>query len=169
MADIPLSLIDDSVKARFWAKVDVRGPDDCWQWKSGKRGKGYGIFRFARHNQVASRMSLAMFLGRNLLKGEMACHHCDNPPCVNPNHLFAGTAKDNMSDCVAKGRTAKWNGSRIGEGNPRARLTVDQARVIKASRDTHPTVLARTYRVSRALVYGIWAGTVWPHLEGNSQ
>jgi len=90
----------------FWSKVDKSGGEDaCWPW-TGRRTKtrgGYG--RLVWHGRLvgAHRMSLALVTGAN--HSEMfACHHCDNPPCCNPKHLFWGTPQDNTDDCVAKGR-----------------------------------------------------------------
>lgn len=86
--------------------------DGCWEWTGGTDGGGYGMFNYAGVSYRATRISL-MLDGRD--PGEkMACHHCDNPPCVRPDHLFVGTNADNMQDMVAKGR----NPNRFGANNP---------------------------------------------------
>lgn len=101
--------------ARFWAKVDVRGPDECWLWKRCIAG-GYGRFGIGsrsdgtRKSERASRVALTLHLGRELSAGMLACHRCDNPECCNPAHLFEGTVQDNAQDCAAKGRTNKPSG-----------------------------------------------------------
>lgn len=96
---------------RFWNRVDKNGPlispkiGQCWLWTGNRGWAGYGRFQFAPYTtRPAHRVSLEMSLGRELLPSEMACHHCDNPPCVRPDHLFVGDAVTNMRDRDAKGR-----------------------------------------------------------------
>lgn len=88
---------------RFWEKVDRRGPDECWPWMGVRTSNGYGQLWYARRHRPATHIALALD-GRPVPKGMAACHHCDNPPCLNPAHLFVGTNSDNMRDMVAKGR-----------------------------------------------------------------
>jgi hypothetical protein len=90
---------------RFWSKVDRRGPDECWLWLASTRAR-YGQIS-TRHGKPparAHRVALEVKLGRSLLPGMDACHTCDHPLCVNPNHLFEGTAGDNLRDASRKGR-----------------------------------------------------------------
>jgi hypothetical protein len=86
---------------RFWPNVDRRGPDQCWPWKGRGGSGGYG--RITRKGTLATHISLEL-AGRALLPGQLALHHCDNPPCVNPAHLYGGTPLDNMRDKVNRGR-----------------------------------------------------------------
>lgn len=83
---------------RFWAKVDKSG--ECWEWTSQTRG-GYGLFWLNGTTVGTHRFSLFLAIGE--FEGN-ALHRCDNPPCVKPEHLFAGTHQENMDDMYAKGR-----------------------------------------------------------------
>lgn len=99
---------------RFWQKVDKRGEDDCWNWNGPvitntsslsptKRGV-LGIQTNGKQiNKYAYRLSWELHFGE-IPKGMFVCHKCDNPLCVNPKHLFLGTAKDNWDDMLNKGR-----------------------------------------------------------------
>lgn len=96
-----------SDECRFFSKAIVGEADECWPWKGAIHNKlGHGSFSFNGRARVASRFALQIQLGRELRPGEYACHKCDNPPCVNPAHLFVGTHADNMRDMIQKGRSA---------------------------------------------------------------
>jgi hypothetical protein len=86
---------------RFWSRVIVAGPNACWLWRGAKR---YGHFTIGYRMVGAHVFALELKLGRRLRRGEFALHSCDNPPCVNPNHLFVGNAEVNSHDMVDKGR-----------------------------------------------------------------
>jgi hypothetical protein len=91
------------VKDRFLAKVEIIPEHICWEWSTNKNNKGYGMFYFNGKKQLAHRFSYELYLGE-IPKNICVLHKCDNPGCVNPNHLFLGTRKDNAIDMSNKKR-----------------------------------------------------------------
>lgn len=91
---------------RFFNKVIKT--DSCWNWTGAIRGKGYGAFKFKGKTVDAHRVSYILHIGE-IPDGLLVCHACDNPCCVNPDHLFIGTYTENMQDCVKKDRFCKTN------------------------------------------------------------
>jgi hypothetical protein len=92
--------LSNEQQAKFWSRVEVKGPDDCWPWL-GKPGEGgYGNFVIAYRAYRAHRIALAITKG--LPSGLWSCHHCDNPCCCNPNHLYPGTCLDNVHDAIRR-------------------------------------------------------------------
>ena len=86
---------------RFEEKIDKSG--ECWIWTASRNQKGYGLFQADYKRFIASRFAYEVWIGQ-IPEGMLVCHKCDNPPCVNPDHLFVGTAHDNAMDMVNKGR-----------------------------------------------------------------
>ena len=96
--------VDADRAAAFWNYVEKRGENDCWIWRGGKSGDGYGVFAIRRYARVSThRISFALANGVEPGTGHV-CHRCDTPLCCNPRHLFLGTAKINAVDKVKKGR-----------------------------------------------------------------
>lgn len=147
-----------SVAVRFWAKVDRRGSDECWPWLGARDRRGYGRIKAFGRNWVASRIVLAL-KGSIPSSEEIVCHHCDNPPCCNPEHLFIGTALLNAQDRAAKGREP----DRRGEGNGRAKLTADQVREIRANPLGHKR-LAEMVGVSPTTIRDVRSRRKWSHV-----
>ncbi len=162
-------LVDARLRQSFWARVDVRGPSDCWPWKGTKGSKGYGVVQFfTGTNQRAHRVSLCLATRQSYYHDLLACHHCDNPKCCNPAHLFWGTPRDNTHDAMRKGRLTKPPSSRQdGARNNNARLTADDVRAIrrryKPRKVTHLD-LAMAYGVAPDTIKAIVGRKRWKHV-----
>lgn len=102
---------------RFWSRVEVRGPDECWQWNGATLTDGYGSF-LTPFGCSAHRYSWALHNGRFPPPGMVVRHACDNRPCTNPNHLEIGTQLDNVADMIARGR-GHWSEDECLHGHPR--------------------------------------------------
>jgi|JI9StandDraft_1071089.scaffolds.fasta_scaffold50948_3 hypothetical protein len=106
-------MYDSKTTERFWAKVDIRNQEDCWPWLGSlNRPNGYGCFRILGKTKGAHRVSFEMRFGE-IANGLFVMHTCDNPPCVNPNHLILGTNHDNVLDRMRKQRHCKSFGIKI--------------------------------------------------------
>jgi hypothetical protein len=158
-----LFLMREPWSDRFWDKVDIpRDGDVCWEWQARRNADGYGEFRVGRRGmQKAHRCAWDLVYGP-IPVGMCICHRCDNPPCVNPNHLFLGTRADNQADMARKGRASV----RSGEANGNARLTEADVREIRAryrGGETQ-TAIALNYGVDSSTVCYIVNGHLWTHI-----
>ena len=91
------------IEVRFNNKYIINEQTDCWEWQCATNNIGYGFFRDGDKMRTAHRVSYELFKGP-IPKGMVVCHKCDNPKCVNPDHLWLGTMQDNYNDMVSKGR-----------------------------------------------------------------
>lgn len=139
--------------ARFWSKVAIGRPDECWPWRAGAFDSGYGAFSIGRRLLRAHKVAFELSNGP-LPDGMRACHTCDNRPCCNPAHLWSGSDADNVADRDRKGRTAR------GERSGTAKLTVATARLIR--RDTgKQRDIAKRFGVCKSTVGYIKRGEYW--------
>lgn len=154
---------------RFWSYVDIS--DKCWNWTGPVTNYGYGRLHVGGRDGRdvgAHRIAWELLKGK-IPSGLFVCHHCDNPRCVNPAHLFLGTQFDNMRDAGRKGRLPqqKYVGFCSGMRNGRSKLTDDDVRSI---RKEYPLLcshrkLAAKFGVSRSLIRFILNGENWKHVK----
>lgn len=144
-------------RKRFWKKVEIRGNDECWLWKSCKNSHGYGRFGVGMKVYLAHRISYEMTFGE-IPEGLLGLHKCDNPSCVNPNHIFLGTQEDNMHDAIRKGRSVLVIGNYHGEEHPMCKLSDKQVAEIRerfSSEKITKASLAREFDVHPKQIYNI--------------
>jgi len=182
-------LITPADEVRFWSRVDKNGPipnqsfahykglDCCWVWAAGRARGGYGQFYVAGNTVRAHRV--AFILGSGLLTAEANCvmHACDNPLCVNPNHLRAGSFRDNNNDRASKGRSVHVRGcghySHLhpercarGEQHGNSKLKEPQVRTIRIAHANglKQREIAALVGVSRQSIGHILRGEIWKHV-----
>jgi hypothetical protein len=151
---------------RFWSKVARGAPDQCWPWKGGTDGRGYGkVFASDRHRK-AHVVAYEIIVGP-VPEGKVLCHSCDNPPCCNPGHLWPGTKRENSEDMWKKGR-ARPNGlDARGSRNSKAILTeVDIPRIRRLIKDgVSQTAIGNHYGVTVQAISRIKRGLGWQHVK----
>ncbi len=154
------SRVTETPEDRFWRSVDQsegQGPKgDCWEWRKGRLEAGYGRISISKGEEKAHRFAYALAFG-SIPEGMIICHSCDNPPCVNPSHLFCGTHSDNSQDMAAKDR------SHFGTSHHRAKLGEDDIRAIRADDRLHVDIAA-AYGVTRGLVSMIKRREIWTRI-----
>lgn len=158
---------------RFWPKVQRAGPAECWGWTGATNGVGYGKLQSGRRGEpalYAHRVAYKLAYG-DVPDGLFVLHRCDNPSCVNPQHLFLGTNLDNVRDMTRKGRQ-RHVGSK-GEHNGNAKLTLPQVIEIRTEYRVAPKSkcgyvaqgtlkrLAARYGVTAANICSIGRGMTW--------
>ncbi len=161
--------VDPRDRIRAMSRIDDCG---CWLWTGNKRkhvkrnGRlmlGYGVIKYMNKSCLAHRVSYQAFNG-DIPKEMLVCHKCDRPDCVNPEHLFVGTQKDNMQDCSRKGRAP------CGIKHPKSKLTDDAIKTIRSeyvpfSREHGGAALARRFNVDESLVSEIINRKRWRNVE----
>lgn len=152
---------------RFWNKVDICKKHECWPYMGCRNQYGHGRFFLRGRLEPAHRIAYLIEHG-SMEDGLYTCHHCDNPPCCNALHLFAGTAAENSHDSVMKGRWRETHQNmNVGELNGEAKLTEKQVIAIFTGALSCSKTAAK-YGVSAALIWRIRNGLLWRRVTGAS-
>lgn len=149
-------------RKRFWAKVEIKGPDECWEWQACKNEKGYGLFQIFDLPKKAHRIAFEMAVGP-IMNDLHVCHTCDNRPCCNPSHLLLGTHNDNMMDRELKGRNVVM----LGEENGASALInwqVIEIKRLRSSGEMSQRAVAKKVAIGQGTVSRIALGQLWKHL-----
>ena len=147
---------------RFLNKIK-KMPSGCWEWQGGIDKYGYGIFSLLKKLRKAHRVSWEYNKGL-IPQGLLVCHTCDNPPCVNPSHLWLGTVKDNSLDSVNKNRPPR------GERNKASKLKEAEVLWIiknykKGSREFSIRSMAQKFEVAKNTIFLIVNKKKWKYLQ----
>jgi hypothetical protein len=160
---------------RFWDKVATGLPDACWEWQGARIAAGYGSIGASDQEtgewvgHYAHRIAYELSTGP-IPDGMMVCHACDNPPCVNPRHLFLGTAGDNVQDMVSKNRHAavtRPDRFARGEAVGNAVLTEHDVRAIRLAYGKGVRTLdqlAESYGVTKQAIWLVVHRKNWKHI-----
>lgn len=154
-----------SIAAEFAKRTTLDPATGCVNWTSTLNDHGYGMFTLNGRLRRAHRISWTMHRGP-IPQGIFVCHHCDNPACVNPDHLFLGTARDNVADMMSKGR-GRYIAFK-GEESSRARLSDVNVLDIRADKGTAASI-ALKYGVSEWYVHKIRQGRARIHAGKSPQ
>lgn len=152
------------IEDRFWRHVQKT--DTCWLWTGAKTHGGYGVISRGRGKPLvrAHRLSYEMHYGP-IPEGLDCCHTCDTPSCVNPHHLYPGTAQINTLEMVEKGRNAKTIENHVrGTSHPKAKLTESTAAAIRIEYKSGSTSLNRLavkYGVSKRTILNVIQRKIW--------
>ena len=149
---------------RFFKHVKKSGANDCWEWTADLSRAGYGSIWDSdkKKNASAHRFSYELHHG-DIPDGLQVMHSCDNKKCVNPNHLSLGTPLQNTRDAVERG-LRKPVPIKLGENNPRSKLTLEQVKFIKANPGIKHAELAKKFGLSPNCIIGVRTGRTWKHV-----
>lgn len=151
------------IEKRFWKKVIKSGSDGCWEWTGKRERNGYGrtgLTVDGIHRELPATHA-SWFIHFNQWPNKLVLHKCDNPPCVNPDHLFLGDTKTNVIDRQNKGRSKNLFG--VGSRHHGAKLTESDVRKIRVS-DKTIKELSEIFEVARSSISLIIARKTWKHI-----
>ncbi len=132
-------------------------PSGCWEWQGYKHTSGYGAIMFGAKAWVASRLSWTVFRS-SIPTGMLVCHTCDNPPCINPAHLWLGTYKQNSDDKISKKRDFHPSRPRV--------LSEQKVRAILAEPLTVSNLkLSKKYKMCNSAIGRVRSNKIWKHIQ----
>jgi hypothetical protein len=134
----------------------------CWNFLGNKDKDGYGVFGHGRNKQLRAHRASFEFHKKTSVANLLVCHSCDNPSCINPDHLFLGNPKENMQDMINKGRKANCKGS----NHPLSKLDEIDVLFIRQERSFGKKLkdIANDYGITFQTVSDICRGKTWKHL-----
>lgn len=148
----------------FWSKVKTGSKEDCWEWQGALYSNGYGFVRRRKYKKAILAHRYSFFLcGKleDLFSSIKVLHKCDNPKCVNPDHLYLGTQQDNMRDKIDRNRQAK--GSRQGKSILTEEIVLEIKKLLLTKM---PKIeISKTLNVSPQCVYDIGRDRTWKHID----
>lgn len=155
------SIGDNGFAAHFWGRVEIGPPNECWPWRLSLNGDGYGQIAVGGKNWTASRLAYVLAYG-GIANGLFVCHSCDNKPCCNPSHLYAGTRSQNECDKHRRGSPATPKGER----NHFSKLTEESVKHIRGliRRDFTNVHIAQIIGVHHSTISAIRKGKTWKHV-----
>ena len=152
---------------RFLAKVEINEENGCWEWTGSHDSCGYGQIKIRRIRPSALGSHRVSYLHYNgdIPEEFCVCHKCDNPKCVNPEHLFVGTNLDNTRDMINKGRDR--SGDHKGEANAYSKLKEkDVLEIVNSLSTMNNKQIAEIYDTTHANISLIRRGKSWTHVTG---
>lgn len=153
--------LSNPIEKRFWEKVDVKGPDECWIFNGARNEFGYGQIWNGKRMFIAHRFAYIDKIGP-IPDNLMLLHSCDVPYCVNPNHLTPGTHLQNMQDMAKKGRASKLQ----GEKHPKAKFTEAQILLFRQefANGMKKADIGKKYNIDRHIIGNIIDRLTWKHI-----
>ena len=147
---------------RFFKNIKDENTSDCWLWKTYNHNDGYGTLHINRKRIYAHRYSWIIHYGE-IPKGLFVCHKCDNPKCVNPEHLFLGTNTDNVNDMIKKGRKKQAKGNDYSRAKLKSEDVIDIRKMMKEGKKA--IEIAKLYKITAQHVRIIYRKLNWAHID----
>lgn len=157
-----------SAETMFWPKVDIKESDKCWNFTGGTN-RGYGRFWIGSKciNVYAHRFAYESYYKCKIPKEKMVLHHCDNPLCCNPKHLYIGTHLDNMNDRTVRRRGRKTIDAKLRAGEIWLIRKLKEIKAKDIGRYNSPIeFVAAMFKVSSMTIHRIWNSDIYPCKEG---